>query len=209
MPEGFEKQVTPRRLADLLEFLTQRGKYLPLPLDKVATIVSTRGMFYDEDAEAERLVFADWSPKTFEGVPFQLVDPQGDRVAERRSCSTARRASSRRQMPKSVTLPCNAPAKAIHLLSGVSGWGYPGGERERTVSLIVRLHYADGTTRRSRAEERRALRRLHPPRRRARLASSPSSSAASRFATWRCSPKRRGRSRRSNWSKAPTPPPRS
>jgi hypothetical protein len=35
------------------------------------------------------------------------------------------------------------PAKTIHLLSGVSGWGFPYGKKG-TVSLIVRLHYADG-----------------------------------------------------------------
>ena len=48
-------------------------------------------------------------------------------------------------MPRSVSLPCNSPAKAIHLLSGVSGWGYPGGTKG-SVSLIVRLHYEDGKT---------------------------------------------------------------
>jgi hypothetical protein len=37
------------------------------------------------------------------------------------------------------------PAKAIHLLSGVSGWGFPYGG-EKSVSMIVRLHYADGQT---------------------------------------------------------------
>src|SRR5262249_16012 len=64
MPEGFEKQVRKKDLIDLLEFLTQRGKYLPLPLDKVATVVSTRGMFYGEEIRGERMVFDDWSPKT-------------------------------------------------------------------------------------------------------------------------------------------------
>src|SRR5207253_1298931 len=38
MPDGFEKQVSRQELTDLLEFLTKRGKYLPLPLDKVATV---------------------------------------------------------------------------------------------------------------------------------------------------------------------------
>ena len=71
-------------------------------------------------------------------------------------------------MPKSVSLPCNAPAKAIHLLSGVSGWGYPSGEKgigvaDRAAALRGRQ---DGGPR---AEERRALRRLHPAGRRARL----------------------------------------
>src|SRR5204863_5847030 len=66
MPEGFEKQVSPEELVNLLEFLTQRGKYLPLDLRKAATIVSTRGMFFDEKGEVERMVFSDWLPKTFE-----------------------------------------------------------------------------------------------------------------------------------------------
>src|SRR5205085_6230128 len=81
MPDGFEKQLSRKDLTDLLELLTQRGKYLPLPIDRIATAVSTRGMFYDEASPGERLIFDDWKPKTFEGVPFNLVDPQGDRRA--------------------------------------------------------------------------------------------------------------------------------
>ena len=49
------------------------------------------------------------------------------------------------KMPKQVSLPCNAPAKAIHFLSGVSGWGWPASEKD-TVTLIVRLKYSDGQT---------------------------------------------------------------
>jgi len=48
-------------------------------------------------------------------------------------------------MPKAVKLTCNLPARSIHLLSGVSGWGAQG-ERDGGVALIVRLHYADGKT---------------------------------------------------------------
>jgi hypothetical protein len=145
MPEGFEKQVQPGAIADLLEFLTRRGRYLPLDLRKAATAVSSRGMFYDEQAEVERLVFDDWSPKTVAGVPFQLVDPQEDRV---RNVVLLHGPLGKLPptMPKMVSLPCNAPAVAIHLLSGVSGWGYAGGQIEPTVSMIVRLNYVDGTS---------------------------------------------------------------
>jgi putative membrane-bound dehydrogenase-like protein len=142
MPDGFEKQLTRKELTDLLEFLTQRGKYLPLPLDKVATAVSTRGMFVSPDARVERLVFEDWKPKTFAGVPFHLIDPQGDRVANV-VLLYGPQGSLPPRMPKTVSLPCHTPAKAIHLLSGVSGWGYPYSEKG-SVSLILRLHYADG-----------------------------------------------------------------
>jgi len=144
MPEGFEKQVPPQAICDLLEFLTQRGKYLPLDLRKVATIASTRGMFYSADAGAERLIFDDWSPKTFDGVPFQLVDPQGDRIPNAIMLYGPAGAFPP-NMPKSVSLPCNAPARAVHFLSGISGWGFPA-TPAGSVSLVVRLQYADGQT---------------------------------------------------------------
>ncbi|MCZ6792825.1 MAG: c-type cytochrome [Planctomycetota bacterium] len=142
MPEGFEKQLTRQEIRDLLAFLTERGKYVPLTLDKVATAVSTVGMFASPDSRVERLVFDDWGPKTVEGVPFQLVDPQGDRVPNVVLLHGPQGRLPPR-MPRSVSLKCNSPLKAIHLLGGVSGWGHPYGE-EGSVSMIVRLHYEDG-----------------------------------------------------------------
>lgn len=142
MPEGFEEQMSEEQLVDLLAFLSDRGKYLPLPIGRAATIVSTKGMFHSEDAGAERLIFPDWKPRVFRGVPFHLVDPRG---GQRPNVILLHgpRGTFPPRMPRSVRLPCNAAAAAIHMLSGVSGWGSRGGGRE-TVSMIVRLHYADG-----------------------------------------------------------------
>jgi putative membrane-bound dehydrogenase-like protein len=142
MPEGFEKQLKEPEIVDLLEFMTQKGKYLPLPLDKVASAVSTRGMFFDPSGTAERLVFPDWKPKTFDGVPFYLVDPDGGKKPNV-VLLYGPEGTNAPKMPKSVSLPVNTAAKAVHLLSGVSGWGYPVGKKG-TVSLIVRLQYKDG-----------------------------------------------------------------
>jgi len=144
MPEGFEKQLAKEEITNLLEYLTQRGKYLPLPLDKVASAVSTRGMFNNEEASVERLIFPDWKPKTFAGVPFNLVDPQGEKTPNV-VLLYGPNGKLPPRMPRSVSLPCNTPAKAIHLLSGVSGWGHPGGQKG-SVSMIVRLVYEDGQT---------------------------------------------------------------
>ena len=144
MPEGFEKSVPTEGLADLLQFLTQKGKYLPLDLHKVATINTTQGIRFGPGGTVGRLVFEDWGPKVVDGVPFALVDPQGDRVPNAILLS----GPNGRMLPKSpssITLPVNAPARAIHLLSGMSILGFPTG-REGTVSMIVRLHYEDGTT---------------------------------------------------------------
>src|SRR5262249_34001632 len=117
MPDGFEKQLDRKQLTDLLEFLTQPGKYLPLPFGTAATALTTRGMFYSEDSPGERLIFADWGPKTFKGVPFHLVDPKGGRVPNAIVMySSSGEAAAK--LPKSVSLTCNAPARAIHLLSG-------------------------------------------------------------------------------------------
>lgn len=142
MPEGFEKQLKDKDLINLLTFLTQRGQYLPIPLGKAATTVSTKGMFVNESAGAERLVFAEWTPQTVDGVPFQLVDPQEGRTPNV-IVLAGPKGSLVEENPKSVSVPCNAPAKAIHLLSGVAGWAFPGGQKG-SVSMIVRLHYADG-----------------------------------------------------------------
>jgi hypothetical protein len=42
-------------------------------------------------------------------------------------------------------LSCGIAAKAIHFLSGVSGWGFPA-SKAGTLSMIVRLHYVGGAT---------------------------------------------------------------
>lgn len=144
MPEGFEKQISKADFTDLLEFMTQKGKYVPIPLDKVATVVTTKGMFFKENGQTERLVFKDWKPQEFEGVPFVLVDPNGD-TTKNAVMLNGPNGDIPPTMPKSVTLPCNTPAKAIHFLSGVGGWSFPASEKG-TVSMIVRLVYADGKT---------------------------------------------------------------
>ena len=144
MPEGFEGQISRSEMRDLLEFLASKGKYVPLPIDKVATSVTTKGMFFDEKGTAERLVFSDWSPKTFQGIPFLLVDPQGDRVPNA-IMLYGPNGNMPPNMPKQVELTCQTSAVAIHLLSGIGGWSFPASEKG-TVSVIVRLHYADGKT---------------------------------------------------------------
>jgi putative membrane-bound dehydrogenase-like protein len=144
MPEGFEKELKPQELTDLLEFLAQRGSFLPLDLREAATITSVRGMFDSKQASVERLVLDDWSPKTVKGVPFELVDPREGEVNNAILLHGPLGRVSR-TMPQSVKLRCDAAARTVHLLSGVSGWGYPF-SRDHTVSMIVRLTYANGET---------------------------------------------------------------
>jgi putative heme-binding domain-containing protein len=142
MPEGFESSIKPEAMTDLLEFLTTKGKYTPLALDKVATAISTKGLFSDGDNGPDRMIFSDWRIKTFKGIPFQLVNPNGASKANI-VLLHGPFGPLPPKMPKSVSLPCNASIKSLHLLSGVAGWSHPFNQ-EKTVSMIVRFRYSDG-----------------------------------------------------------------
>ena len=141
MPEGFEQQLKPDDMTNLLEFLASKGRYVPLQLGAVASAISTKGLFSDDDNGPDRMVFRDWKPKEFEGVPFYLVDPVG-KTKPNIVLLYGPNAPLAAKMPKSVTLPCNMVVKSIHMLSGVSGWGFPYDD-EKTTSMIVRFKYAD------------------------------------------------------------------
>lgn len=146
MPEGFEKQMTEAELSDLLQFLTAKGKYVPIPLDKFATAVSTKGLFHEGDNGPDRMVFENWKPKMLNGIPFVLTDPNG-KSRPNIILLNGPRGTRPPEMPRSVTLPANTAAKAIHFLSGVGGWSYPA-HQPKSVSMIVRLNYSDGTSER-------------------------------------------------------------
>jgi hypothetical protein len=97
-----------------------------------------------------RLVFPDWGPKEFKGVPFRLIDPAvSANIIALYSSNQPKTAA----LPRSVTLPVNAPAAAVHVLGGVSGWGWPCekgasgiGAPKNVPSVVVRVRYADGPT---------------------------------------------------------------
>lgn len=142
MPEGLEETLGDQGLVDLLEFLTTKGEYVPLPLGQVATVVTTQGMFYGRENQIERLVFPSWGIQTFNGIPFLLVDPQNDTV-NNAVMLHGPNGDLPPKMPKSVMLPCETAVSRIHLLGGVAGWAAQA-PRDGGVSMIVRLHYVDG-----------------------------------------------------------------
>ena len=123
--------------------MTQRGKFVPVALRKIATISSDTPMFIG-NGDAEKIIFDNWNSKEFKGVPFQLIDPKGGTVANAIELFGPLGNISRK-MPKSVEFPCIGNIKAIHMLGGVGGWAFPY-SRDETVSMIVRIKYGDGTS---------------------------------------------------------------
>jgi putative heme-binding domain-containing protein len=160
MPDGFEKLVSRGELSDLLEFLTERTQFVPLDLGRVATTSNTEDMFQATDSQSsqayEQVSTSGWGLKPYAGVPFYRINPQDGRVRNVVMLRAGRRdeASS---LPRSVELQCRMAAKAIHILTGSSEAG-PRADGRRASSLLVRLHYADGST-----EEHRIGGRDLPP----------------------------------------------
>jgi len=142
MPEGFEQQLSPEQLVDLLEYLTTPGRYLPVSLHRVATASSSGPLFLDKPNGPDRLVWPTWGMIRFEEIPFTIADPRGGRVANA-IVLYGPRGKLPPQLPRAVSIDCRMPLRAIHILGGVSGWGYPA-HPAKSESMTVRLHYADG-----------------------------------------------------------------
>jgi len=142
MPIGFEK-LEAKGVADLLMYLTERPRIFPLPLAKVATISTASRLFTGED-DAEKLVFGRWGPQPFEGVVFDVLDADGGKNKNAILLQSPK-GKVCAQMPKNVSVPCKSDAAQLHFLAGVAGFGFPK-TPAGTVSLTVRLHYADGQT---------------------------------------------------------------
>ncbi|MBM4077129.1 MAG: hypothetical protein FJ267_15975, partial [Planctomycetes bacterium] len=70
-------------------------------------IVAARQLIEFRRLGEQKLIFPDWSPKIFEGVPFVLIDPQGDRTPNAIMLHGTNGDKPPR-MPASVTIPCNA-----------------------------------------------------------------------------------------------------
>lgn len=143
MPEGFEGQINEQQMTDLLEFMTDRGPYLPLDLSRSATASSDQPLFYGNDVE--KLIFEQWGRQIFNGVPFQVIDPNEGRNANVILLHGPLGALPPK-MPRSVTVPVGGPVKKFHLLSGIGGWNAQSPDPEGPVVMTVRMHFADGTT---------------------------------------------------------------
>jgi len=143
MPEGFEAQLSVEKMTDLLEFLTTRGKYLPLDLRQAATLPTDRPMFYG--GEGEVLMLDDWGPKVVAGVPFTLLKPSNGRTANAIMLYGPEGRIPPR-LPREVEIPVGTATSAIHLLSGVGGWNAKGVNPDGPPVMTVRLIYADGSS---------------------------------------------------------------
>jgi RNA polymerase sigma factor (sigma-70 family) len=121
---------------------TSRPGFTALSLKEAATVSSTRPIFRSEAKGADVLELPFWGELTAMGIPFQVDDPRGG-SARNVIVLHGPEGDLCRELPGRASVRCGLAARAIHLLSGVSGWGYPH-NKDKTVSLVVRLRYEGG-----------------------------------------------------------------
>jgi formylglycine-generating enzyme required for sulfatase activity len=132
---GFRLARVPVPATSALDF--KQSKFTTLSIKGVATVSSAR-IF-----STESIVFPQWGPQTYHGVPFVVDDPDGGK-ARNTICLYSKNGAISAKMPKTVRVACGLPAKEIHLLGG-AGWGVPWTKKD-TLSMVVRLEYSDGVT---------------------------------------------------------------
>jgi hypothetical protein len=109
-----------------------------LPLEQAASASTTK--LWDN----RRYDFPEWGDMKFFDIPFVVPDPKNGTVKNVIELHCQKTADTRK-LPKEVTLPCNVAAKKLHLLGGVTGWGWGFVKGAKpTTSMIVRLHYENG-----------------------------------------------------------------
>jgi tRNA A-37 threonylcarbamoyl transferase component Bud32 len=128
-----------------------KREFVKLPLRAAATARSDE-IFVPLDADLPNknsVAFLDYEPKEFNGVPFELIDPSDGTSNAIALFSTNQPRTS--ALPESVSLPVGGPVGTIHVLGGISGWGWPCtkgrtgiGAPKDTPSVVVRIRYADG-----------------------------------------------------------------
>jgi hypothetical protein len=138
--EPLAKTKVAMRLQEL-ERLPGVTRYFVLPIERAATTSTFRPIF--SGTGNDMLKLPAWGMQKVFDVPFKLIDPAEGKVRNAIVLNCPHGAASK-NYPLAVRLPCNSPARAVHLLGCVSGWGFPT-TRERSVSMMVRFHYQDGS----------------------------------------------------------------
>jgi hypothetical protein len=127
------------------------GRFRPIPFGAAANTPATGPMFLG--ADTDKFLFSSWGTQTVHGVPFTVPDPNDTSPSIIVFQSPHGKASE--DKPRTAQLPVRAKVKTFHFLSGISAWGWPWGgypgrpetaTPQGTVTLVVRLHYADGMT---------------------------------------------------------------
>lgn len=144
MPEGFEA-LGAESLRDILAFIcASETRFRIVELKNSCTADTRRGLFANEEAVNDTVHFSKFGNVTAQDVPWFIPDPaksaNGNNIIVLKGGSGKAFAQS---FPQRVEIAMNTPAKQMHFLSGIAGWGYPA-TSELLPALKVTMTHADG-----------------------------------------------------------------
>ena len=145
MPEGLDG-LGAEALRDILTFMTGEAskQFRIVSLAEVATADSRDGVFAGPAPNQGRVRLAKFGDFKIEGVPFFIASPEkaaaGNFIVLKGGPAPDNHSQS---FPARVELPLNVAAKKIHLLSGISGWGWPA-VRDEVPALTATVVYTSG-----------------------------------------------------------------
>lgn len=146
MPEGLEG-LGAEALRDLLAFMCGDAvkQFRILNLAEAFTADSRSGVFAGPAANQGQVRLAKFGNLQIENIPFLLQDPvksaAGANLIVLKGGPSPDNLSQ--TFPQRVEVSVNVQAKRLHLLSGISGWGFPA-IQDQTVALRAVALYADG-----------------------------------------------------------------
>jgi putative heme-binding domain-containing protein len=146
MPEGLEG-LGAEALRDLLAFMCGDAvkQFRIVNLADAFTADSRQGVFAGPAANQGQVRLAKFGNLQIENIPFLVQDPvksaAGANLIVLKGGPAAENYSQ--TFPQRVEVPINVQAKRLHLLSGISGWGFPA-VKDETPALRAVVLYADG-----------------------------------------------------------------
>jgi putative membrane-bound dehydrogenase-like protein len=145
MPEGLEA-LGQKNIRDIVAYLIDKSAkgYRTLDLAAGFTADSRKGLFSD-DAEKPSLEFKKFGLLTIDHVPFEIASPTA--LADGKNLIVLKGgAGVGKTVPQRVEIPVGSRATTIHVLGGVAGGGYQGGNTAGTNETLVRASvlYRDG-----------------------------------------------------------------
>ncbi len=145
MPEGLDG-LGAEALRDILTFMTGEAskQFRIVSLAEAATADSRDGVFAGPAPNQGRVRLAKFGDFKIEGVPFFIASPEkaaaGNFIVLKGGPAPDNHSQS---FPARVELPLNVAAKKIHVLSGISGWGWPA-VRDEAPALKATVVYESG-----------------------------------------------------------------
>lgn len=146
MPEGFEG-LGGESLRDIIAYMQSAdgGRFRTLDLRDAFTASTSTGLYVRQEARNDSFEFVKTGTVQIDGVPFSIVGPD---KAPRNIVvlKGGQKDGYAKTMPQKVEIKGgNFKANRLHILGGITGWGYngkPNGDRSPVLKLTVT--YADG-----------------------------------------------------------------